>query len=300
MTTPGPKISVGMPVYNAGRYLAPAIESILCQSFSDLELVISDNVSTDGSYEVCREYAARDPRIRLVRSLANLGGPWNYNSVARLARAPYLKWASANDLIHVDFLKECARVLDQRPDCVLCYPRTRLFAEAPEDGTDYEDGLDLQFDSAIERFAAVFQRLRLNNAMNGLIRRDALAHLGFMPLFEAGDISMIAELSLMGTFVEIPSVMLYRRMTPETATRLKSSAEARRHAHPRKSMAMLFPAWRQCAANTRAILRNRLPLRQRARGLLLTTRQWIWARQSLFNDICQAARYAYRRDSAGA
>ena len=59
MTQDTPHVSVGMPVYNGERYIAQAIESILSQTFRDLELIICDNASTDGTEEICREYAAQ-------------------------------------------------------------------------------------------------------------------------------------------------------------------------------------------------------------------------------------------------
>ena len=69
-----PKISVGMPVYNGERYLEYALQSLLGQSFDDFELVISDNASTDGTGEICGEYARRDERIAVRADLERLGG----------------------------------------------------------------------------------------------------------------------------------------------------------------------------------------------------------------------------------
>ena len=60
-----PVISVLLPVYNAQRYLAAAVESVLGQSFADFELIAFDDGSTDGSLQLLRDYAARDPRVRV-------------------------------------------------------------------------------------------------------------------------------------------------------------------------------------------------------------------------------------------
>ena len=59
-----PVVSIGMPVYNAERYLARAVDSLLKQDYPDLELIISDNASTDGTWKLCQEYAERDRRVR--------------------------------------------------------------------------------------------------------------------------------------------------------------------------------------------------------------------------------------------
>ena len=87
-----------MPVYNGARYLASAIESILGQTFTDFELIISDNASTDDTPIICLRYAALDERIRYVRNDRNMGASWNYNRVYALARAPYFKQAAHDDL----------------------------------------------------------------------------------------------------------------------------------------------------------------------------------------------------------
>ena len=63
MSSTTPRVSIGMPVYNGQRFLREVLDSILAQTFADFELIISDNGSTDETESICREYAARDPRV---------------------------------------------------------------------------------------------------------------------------------------------------------------------------------------------------------------------------------------------
>jgi glycosyltransferase involved in cell wall biosynthesis len=70
-----PALTVGMPVYNAERFIAKALDSFLDQTFTDFELLISDNASTDRTEEICRYYAARDQRIRYFRNAKNTSSP---------------------------------------------------------------------------------------------------------------------------------------------------------------------------------------------------------------------------------
>jgi glycosyltransferase involved in cell wall biosynthesis len=74
-----PRVSIGMPVYNGEPYLTRALDALLAQSFTDFELIISDNASTDATETICREYAARDRRIRYYRCNENHGAAWNFN-----------------------------------------------------------------------------------------------------------------------------------------------------------------------------------------------------------------------------
>ncbi|HEX8916315.1 MAG TPA: glycosyltransferase, partial [Humisphaera sp.] len=94
-----PRLTIGLPVYNGARYLAQALESYLGQTFTDFELLISDNASTDATPDICRAFAARDGRIRYTRNQMNLGAGPNFNKVYRDSRpAPFFKWTAADDV----------------------------------------------------------------------------------------------------------------------------------------------------------------------------------------------------------
>ena len=91
-----PTISVGLAVYNGENYLGEAIDSILNQTFTDFELIISDNASTDRTAEICQDYANRDPRIRYVCADRNRGAAWNQSRVMELAGGKYFKIGRAS------------------------------------------------------------------------------------------------------------------------------------------------------------------------------------------------------------
>jgi len=119
-----PKVSIGLPVYNGENYLRNALESILDQTFRDFEVIISDNASTDRTGEICREYAAKDPRIRYCRNDRNLGAAGNFNRAFELSSGEYFKWAAHDDVIERDFLSSCVSVLDEDPSVVACFAMT--------------------------------------------------------------------------------------------------------------------------------------------------------------------------------
>ena len=90
-----PIVSIGLPVYNGENYLEETLLAIRDQTFTEFELIIADNASTDRTAEICRDHAAHDGRIRYVRNAENVGAAANHNLVLELTRAPLFKWQAA-------------------------------------------------------------------------------------------------------------------------------------------------------------------------------------------------------------
>jgi glycosyltransferase involved in cell wall biosynthesis len=107
-----------MPVYNGAKFIREALDSLLAQTFTDYELIISDNASTDETEAICREYAAKDERIRYVQQTENRGALANFRFVLDEAVGKYFMWAAADDLRDINFLFECVTILDTNPYCV--------------------------------------------------------------------------------------------------------------------------------------------------------------------------------------
>lgn len=101
-----PIVSIGMPVYNGERFIRDALDSLLAQTFTDFELIISDNASTDATETICRDYATKDIRIRYVRQTENLGAISNFQFVLNQATGVYFMWAAYDDKWSVDWLEQ--------------------------------------------------------------------------------------------------------------------------------------------------------------------------------------------------
>ena len=98
-----PKISIIVPIYNSERYLRECIESVIGQSFADMELVLVDDGSTDSSPDICSEYAAVDGRIKVVTQ-PNGGLSAARNKGIDAASGEYLFFIDSDDTIHHDAL----------------------------------------------------------------------------------------------------------------------------------------------------------------------------------------------------
>jgi len=116
-----PALSIGLPVRNGERFLRDALDSLLGQSFGDFELTISDNASTDATPDICREYAARDPRFRYVRQPSNLGLLANVELVMRQARGKYCLLVGDDDVYEPRFAETLVGLLADHPDAGLAY-----------------------------------------------------------------------------------------------------------------------------------------------------------------------------------
>lgn len=111
-----PRVSVCIDVYNYGRFLPEAIESVLRQDLEDFELVVVDDCSQDDSFAIARSYAARDRRVKACQNPANLGMVGNRNACLRLAQGKYVKVLHADDYLSApDALRKMARFLDENP-----------------------------------------------------------------------------------------------------------------------------------------------------------------------------------------
>ncbi len=123
----GPTVSVCIPALNAERFIGPAIDSVLNQTYTDWELIVLDNNSSDGTAALARSYS--DRRIRVHQQSQTVPITRNWNDVAAQATGRYLKLLCADDLLHPDCLAAEVSVLDRNPDVSLVASR-RDFIDA--------------------------------------------------------------------------------------------------------------------------------------------------------------------------
>jgi glycosyltransferase involved in cell wall biosynthesis len=111
-------ICIGLPVFNGEQFLHNRLDSILSQSFSDFELIISDNASTDNTQKICEKYLEKDNRIRYIRQSKNMGPLWNFNFVLHQANSEFFVWAAVDDIWDKSFLAKNISVLQLKQNVV--------------------------------------------------------------------------------------------------------------------------------------------------------------------------------------
>jgi len=223
------KVTIGMPVYNAERFIGETVASILAQTFGDFEVIISDNASTDGTEKVCRELLEGDPRIRYVRNRENMGAAYNYNQTFHLSTGTYFKWACHDDLLLPEFLERCVAVLDRDPSVVLAYTD---WAPIDEDGKPLAPPAPRyphwRADSPdpVERTRYVFRmERRPPSAVYGVFRADALGRTGLYRPTHGGDHIIMAEIALYGPVHEVPEQLFLNRWHSQSGSKFPTFQE---------------------------------------------------------------------------
>ncbi len=286
---PGPRISVGLPVYNGAAYVAQSIDSLLAQTRDDFELVVCDNASTDGTEAICRAYAARDPRVRYHRNPRNQGVGYNHRRAFELARGEYFRWAGADDVAHPRLLERCAAALDEHPAAVLAYPRTLLIDAAGAAIEEYEDRLNLPWSDPVHRLRVLLNTVRRCNAMYGLIRSDVLRRTGLVGDFIGADMCLLAELTLHGTFHEVPEVLFSRRLHQgSVAGSDPDYVRLQRAFRPDARPGVPLVVWRHQVEHYRAIRRAPLRLSDKTRSYGYLARWIVIRRRSLAKEATGA------------
>jgi glycosyltransferase involved in cell wall biosynthesis len=204
-----PLVSIGVPVFNGEKLLAQALNSLLNQDYNNLEIIISDNGSTDTTSNICKEFVNKDTRIQYFRSEENFGLSWNFNRVQELSNGKYFMWAAYDDLREPSFVRACVEKMEECPEAVLCQAHTATFIEgrneklcvANLDSFESVTGLMERYRETLKRFPAT--------AIYGLYRSSAMRKTRMFEKVIATDIAFIQELSIYGNFVQVPEVLFH-------------------------------------------------------------------------------------------
>lgn len=140
------KVTIGIPVYNGEKFIRKALDSVLSQTYSNFELIVSDNASEDSTPNICKEYARKDKRIMYFRQEKNKDIMWNFRFILEQATSDYFMWLAVDDRIHPTFIEKNVKILDSNSNVVVSMGKVQSYSiESDVDKTDSIDKLFANF-----------------------------------------------------------------------------------------------------------------------------------------------------------
>jgi glycosyltransferase involved in cell wall biosynthesis len=209
-----PALTFGLPVRNGAATVRRTLDSILAQDFTDLEVVVAENASTDDTPRIVREYAARDPRIRSCPADRPLSQIENFNRTFRLARGRHFRWIGCDDVVAPGYARRCLEALEAQPDAVGVttrwgFVRADGTVVPSESRTGSVEGRTIP--GRVSRYLELVERGRLAfDPMYAMYRRDALARTRLLRYVVRQDLYLPFEVVLQGPFAHVDELLATR------------------------------------------------------------------------------------------
>lgn len=223
MSHPEPLVSIGLPVRNAGNRVAGVVRSVLAQTHGNLELVISDNESTDDTEAVCRELAAADDRVKYHRQATNVGLLNNFVFVVGAATGDYFRWIGDDDRLEPEFTARCLRAFAEDPRLVLVTTAISYTGPDGQVATEPYESTAMRSDDPAVRFAELMRLLNASHLMidplYGMMRRSTVAALPRRNMLHEDEV-FAAKLALAGPWGHVPEVLAHRHWKDDSVADL--------------------------------------------------------------------------------
>ncbi|MBI2617110.1 glycosyltransferase [Candidatus Gottesmanbacteria bacterium] len=205
-------VSIGIPAYNGEPYIREALQSLVTQSYKHIEIIVSDDASTDATLSICKEFARKDKRIKILQSDKNRGAILNFRKVFNYTHGEYFMWGSNHDIWHKNFVKILVLILEENRDVVLAYPRTKAINEKGKVLSYRFSDFDTARVPKMKRVKLVCQKMvNVGNMAYGLMRRDILRRTSIYPYCLMPDRLVLMELSVWGQFKQVKKYLWKRR-----------------------------------------------------------------------------------------
>jgi len=236
-----PKVSIGIPIYHGEIYLEETLECLLKQTYSDFEIIITDNNPGGDPEQIALEYSGKYDFIKYIRHDKNIGALSNWNSIVPNATGEYFLYAGGHDLLSVNFLEKTVNVLDQNPDVVLAYAPTKLI-DIEGLPIDKEIGLlDTCGSGLIQRCNQVLWGNQ--EPLYGLMRLEAIKGTRLQKEIVGSGAVWLLELAIQGEFRACYEITRFRRANRELQNRETQLTRYHKSLFNRKRVRIL-PHWR--------------------------------------------------------
>lgn len=290
-----PLVSIGVPIRNGAHFTAGALETLIRQTYTNIEIIVSDNASEDETSAVVASFASTDIRIRSYRHDRTLTAAENFYFVFKQARGAYFMWAACDDRRSLDYVEQLLMSLVKRPDATLAFGNVAEITEI----ANWPSALPFLY--TFETYAQDTMRDRLTryttiNCLHvyGLIRSSALQAYEWIDIDNGADISLLVHLSIAGHFVRSEGGCFYYYVpvsskTPEERALVNNLRKLRPFPELRLSWACARTAHR-----TGGLYRTPI-LTLTAFAIIYTSRHLRWIKPWLFEHSPDFLVNFYRR-----
>lgn len=213
-----PLVTIGLPVFNGAATLAAALETLVRQDYPNLQIIISDNASTDTTLAICEKYALGDRRIRVMRKQANEGAVANFRTVLDAAEGEFFMWAAADDYWYPQFISRLLPALksDSSVGVAMCAVDRRFPDGAPFDEIRFADDKNPNGLGHLRLLGKILSGAKYNLFIYGLYRTPLLQRaMRCFPEVLGGDRQFICQMALACRFAYVDEVLLRRTHQPK-------------------------------------------------------------------------------------
>lgn len=212
--TANPRVTMAVPVYDGENYLAQALTALVEQDFADMEILVSDNASTDATPEIAADFAARDPRVRVLRQEKNIGGGRNANALLAAASGELFKWAFHDDVCAPGMVSALVAALDDDPAAVAAFPQVLRLDESGTDRGRYPEHLYVDLVGPPHERVGTLLADELWPTQFGMFRTSVVRAVGGIRVSTAGEFVMPAALAVRGRLRLVDDAVQYIREHP--------------------------------------------------------------------------------------
>jgi len=212
------KLTIGLPVFNGGKRLTAALNSLVRQNYKDFIIIISDNASTDETEKICRSFQERDNRIKYHRNSKNIGATNNFQKVLSMAKTPFFMWAAHDDVWEPSFISELIPILIENENFILAFCDFDFISDDNEERRYKKNNNSYYLFSKIkDSYTRMIYSIHQNLAMYiyGIYRTKLLKKVGGFSTRSKGgygdDNLLLMKLTFQGPFYIHPKLLFHKR-----------------------------------------------------------------------------------------
>ncbi|MEM8706534.1 MAG: glycosyltransferase family 2 protein [Actinomycetota bacterium] len=297
------RVSIGVPVYNGENYIEEALTSLLAQTFTDFEVVVTDNASTDRTVEIVERFAAEDDRVKLHRSDKNIGAAPNFNRCLELSTSEWFRWHAHDDTCEPDYLESVMALIDADSALVGAHSGMDFIDENSEWTKSYDIEISYGDTDPLERLRSVVLDWHLCGHIFGVFRRDLLIKHGGLGGYGHSDGVLLERVVLEGPVGTADGILWHnRRHAEQSMARFGAfgagTADYQAYVEwfdESRRGKLGFPHWRMVREHWTSVLTASIPVGQRLKASKVMVRRTNRLLRPMLLDLKLAARTVLRR-----